>query len=380
MVIFHITNDFSGSKVYANLVSKIDYLGHEQVVYTALRSEQLIGKNTLEFKVPKSRIVYSNILTIYDRFFFRQKIRKIVSDINKKISVESFSVIHAHTWFSDGAVAYELFLKDNRPYLVTIRNTDLNIFWKYGFHLRGYALEILKAAASIVFVSPIYKKRFNKIISSYKDSTKLIEKCVVIPNGIDSFWLDNLLDNQPLRIANDYRFLYVGRFSKGKNLFKLVLSIIRLNKLGFHCSLSLVGNSQDASHRLKALGYKYDFINFLGEITSKDDLLQIYRAHDAFVMASLHETLGLVYMEAISQGLPVLYSMNEGIDGLFDDSIGVSVDPHKLDSIVAGLLKLIENKESYKFLPRQVLHNYNWNHIAIIYSTMYEKVISLNRV
>ena len=103
MSVLHITNDFSGSKVYKNLISKIDDLGLEQVVYTAIRLEHLIGRNALEFQTPNSRLIYSHLLSKRDSLFFHSKIKKIVWDLESKLNVHKFSAVHAHTWFSDGA-------------------------------------------------------------------------------------------------------------------------------------------------------------------------------------------------------------------------------------------------------------------------------------
>ena len=378
MSVLHITNDFSGSKVYKNLISKIDDLGLEQVVYTAIRLERLIGRNALEFQTPNSRLIYSHLLSKRDSLFFHSKIKKIVWDLESKLNVHKFSAVHAHTWFSDGAVAYELFLKYSCPFIITIRNTDLNLFWKFGYHLRGYALKILKAASSIVFISPSYKKRFEDIRIPDNFRASLIEKSFIVPSGIDDFWLKNLVDDKVQSAGERYSFLYVGKFTRGKNLFRLIQSIIRLNKKGVHCCISLVGNYEGADQKLKDLGKKYDFINFLGEITSNEELLKIYRSHNAFAMPSLHETLGLVYLEAISQGLPVMYSINEGIDGLFDHSVGVAVNPNSLDSIVNGLLKLIKSKEVFQFKPKEVLLKHNWQYVANIYFIIYKRIVAVN--
>ncbi len=376
MKVLHISNDFTGSKVYSNLISKIDNFGHEQIIYTAIRSIHLYGRNTLEFKVPNSKLIYSHILTNIDRFLFRRKIKRIVADIERRVNLENISLMHAHTWFSDGAVAYELYLKYNQPFLITVRNTDINLFWKYGYHLRGYAIDILTAASSVIFISPSYKRRFEKLHFPKDYGAQLLKKCFVIPSGIDEFWFNHLHVKTSSCDHEMYRFLYVGRFTKDKNISKLIDSINLLNKQGVHCTLSLVGNGHSLAKKMKALANKNDFIKFLGEIYSKEDLLKIYRSHDAFAMPSLHETLGLVYLEAMSQGLPILYSKNEGVDGLFDDSIGVAVNPNRLDCIVSGLKNLIVNKQSFRFNPSEILFNHNWNYISIIYFKLYEKIVN----
>ena len=49
----------------------------------------------------------------------------------------------------------------------------------------------------------------------------------------------------------------------------------------------------------------------------KDELLKEYRLNDIFVMPSKTETFGLVYAEAMSQGMPIIYTKNQGFDGQF---------------------------------------------------------------
>jgi glycosyltransferase involved in cell wall biosynthesis len=58
----------------------------------------------------------------------------------------------------------------------------------------------------------------------------------------------------------------------------------------------------------------------------KEKLLNNYRNSDIFIMPSYNETFGLVYIEAMSQGLPIIYTQNEGVDGYFKEgSVGYSV-------------------------------------------------------
>ena len=66
---------------------------------------------------------------------------------------------------------------------------------------------------------------------------------------------------------------------------------------------------------------------YLGKIYEKDKLQAVYAQNSIFAMPSLAETFGLVYVEAMSQGLSVLYTKGEGIDGLFEEHIGEAVTP-----------------------------------------------------
>lgn len=51
----------------------------------------------------------------------------------------------------------------------------------------------------------------------------------------------------------------------------------------------------------------------------KKQLREAFSISDIFVMPSKPETFGLVYVEALSQGLPILYAKGEGFDGYFDE-------------------------------------------------------------
>src|SRR5690554_5735910 len=145
--VLHITNDYSGSTVYMNLIRELDNLGIQQIVYNPIREQNRIEKNAIKFKTKGSKIIYRPILNYHiDRFFYPCKIIKIVKDIQNQVDLTGVDSIHAHTWYSDGGVAYELSKKYNIPYIVTIRNSDLNVFQKYLFHERSYGRKFLERA------------------------------------------------------------------------------------------------------------------------------------------------------------------------------------------------------------------------------------------
>ena len=91
-------------------------------------------------------------------------------------------------------------------------------------------------------------------------------------------------------------------------------------------------------------------------------------------MISHSETFGLVYIEALSQGLPVLYTKGQGIDGVFQEKVGeavVSTDEH---DIYKGLRKIIENYTSYQ-IEKLGLHRFSWQNIAKSYIDIYSQII-----
>ena len=68
-------------------------------------------------------------------------------------------------------------------------------------HLRKKGIKIMENASRIFFLSESYKKYvFDNYIP--KEKKNIIKKCVVIPNGIDNFWLDNIYNNQESLLEN----------------------------------------------------------------------------------------------------------------------------------------------------------------------------------
>jgi glycosyltransferase involved in cell wall biosynthesis len=372
--ILHIANDYTGSKVYNNLVKNIDRLVITQFIYTPIRQIGQIGKNNFDFHQKESKIYYQNILSLGDRFFFNKKIKKIVNNIEEQVQLNEVSLIHAHTWFSDGGVAYELYKKYNIPYIVTVRNTDLNLFFKYMIHLRRYGVEILTSAQKLVFISPIYKERLfeKESIASVKNHLEL--KSIIIPNGIDSFWLNNVKPHKILN-RNKVNLLFIGKFTKGKNVMRLLKAVEKLNIQGANCHLHLVGGGgKEEKCILEYIKLKNDF-TFQGKILAKEKLMSIYQICDIFTMPSIAETFGLVYIEALSQGLPVVYTINEGIYGFYDNSIGEAVNCKSINEIADGIDKIIKNYDDYKFDIESIMENHDWSEIAKNYSSLYKDII-----
>ena len=114
-------------------------------------------------------------------------------------------------------------------------------------------------------------------------------------------------------------------------------------------------------------------ISFLGKIFDKDKLREVFADSDLFVMASIHETFGLVYVEALSQNLPVVYTKGQGIDGLFDSSVGEGVDPLSVESIKDAIRRILTNPQSYSNASVD-FSDFDWTNIAKRYIDLYQSL------
>ncbi len=371
--ILHIANDYSGSKVYKQLCQALGRFESfpQQVVYTAVRDQQLVNRNHPDPEYDHClQVIYSNILSLYTRINFYEKRRRVLRDLSNKVSLENVGLIHAHTWYSDGAIAYELNKKYGIPYAITIRNTDINLYYKLMLHLRPLGINILRNASRIIFISKAHHVRLERALSHQKGLLDTKGKTHIIPNGVDSFWLNNLYSKgEEESIHSPFRLLYIGNFSSTKNIPRLIRSIGELNKgnaLQYH--LTIVGGSGSQVQRVKSLLAQHpESITYLGPIQDKEELKKVYRVADAFVMPSLKETFGLVYVEALSQGLPVLYSRGEGIDGIIDEHYGISCNPKSKRSIIAAIERLKSDYKRFNINPEFISTSFDWDSIATTY-------------
>src|SRR5690554_4631932 len=358
--IIHLASYFSGiSKVYEHLFDAIDKMGHNQHIYVPYRI--LEKEKEISFLNPNSKIILRPIYNQFSRFAYFYKINKAYKDIIKQLPITGIDVIHAHTWFTDGGLAYELYIKNNIPYVVTIRSTDLSMFVKYFYHTHNYAKNILLNAKEIIFLSEAYKNKVLQLPFIKKYAHDIGSKSLVIPNGIDPFWIENIQKRKE-HLSKKIQLIYIGSFIKRKNLIRLIEACDILKKKNYDLQLNLVGGSPRYSNKLKVLIEEKEYINFMGKISDKDKLIEVVRKCDIFVMPSYGETFGLVYIEALSQGIPVLYSKNDGIDGLYREKhIGEAANPFEIEDIAQKLALMIDNYKEYNFKSEAIVNNHDWN-------------------
>jgi len=370
MKILHITNDYSGSKVYMNLFQELDKIGVSQIIYHPVKDSKNINKNKITFHNNDSRIIYSkSINKSTDRLIYRIKIRKIFLDIENKVDLSKIDFIHAHTWYSDGGVAYLLSKKYNIPYILAVRSSDVNVFYKYLIFERNFGKKILNESKKIVLISKAYKNRLPEIVS-------LQNKIEIIPNGVDSFWIENTIQKKNLF---EPEILYVGSFINRKHVANLILAILLLEEKGYNVVLNLIGGGGSEQKKIEELIKLHpETIKYHGVISDKELLKDHYQRNYIFAMPSKNETFGLVYIEALLQGLPVLYTSGEGIDGYFDNKIGEKVDSFDKFEIANKIENMINNYNIYDFDTKTISIQHNWQYIAKKYIEIYNHY-SLNK-
>lgn len=367
MNILHICNDYSGSRVHQNLYLALDNLNIKQVVFCPIRYSTVPLKNEALYQ--NSKIVFSKKTSKSHRVLFKSKIKFLYKDILNKIDPSKITLSHATTLFSDGAIALQLYKDFNIPYVVAVRGTDVNLFIKYRLDLHALGKEIIANAKRVVFISDSLSQNFNNSSFAKNIKSHMNSNQIIIPNGIDTFWLKNLNPKSTKNSAK--RFLYIGKFVYNKNTLRLIQAFLNLNKKYDDIVLTLVGKGGKEEEKIRTLSEKYPKkIKLLGPIYDKKELLKVYRENDILTMPSISETFGLVYIEALIQGLPVLYAKGQGIDGTFKHNIGTAVDPKSTESIRKGMEDLMQNYDN-KQIEKIDFTPFNWDNIAKKYARIY---------
>jgi len=325
--------------------------------------------------VGKNELIYSYDFTGMDRWFYKNKTNKILSSIYKQPFINRCDVVHAHYLFSAGGVAYRLKVEKDIDYIVAVRNTDLNIFFKYGIHLRSYAMRILEAASKIVFISPTYKDAMLEKYVPEKLKKVFLNKSIIIPNGIDDYWHNNIFQRE-FDITHNLELLFVGELTANKNIPTIFKAVHLLRAKGMKVNLTLVGDGPNSTKINQLIQNDSEFIKRYKWTDSKDELRKHYRNADIFIMPSFNETFGLVYIEALSQGLPLIYTRNQGIDGYFTNGqVGYACDPTNPKEICSNIHKIIDNYVAISSRCSRAIGPFSWESIARQYESIYESII-----
>jgi len=369
--ILNINSYYLSSTVHSEFEKALIERGHTLKTIVPIQNDYKV-RDEVNAVVPEHVSIIECFNKI-DRPFFGVKQKKIMQAINK-FSFDEFDLLHAHSLFTNGYIAYKVYKKFKTPYVVTVRDTDLNIFFKRMVHLRGAGLEILKYASKVIFLSAPYREQLIKKYIPNELKGHLEKKSVIIPNGINKFWLDNA-NSAKTKDEKIIKLIFAGNIIKRKNLERVIKACDLIKLKGYKVEFQVVGKVLDKSVGRKLLNS--DLVKLRGRV-NKEELIKYYRESQIFVMPSITESFGLVYAEAMSQGMPVIYSKGQGFDGLFKEGeVGYSVDALNIDDIKDKILLVYDD---YNKLSNKCIQNvdvFSWEKLVIHYENEYKGIMGV---
>lgn len=337
MRILYVCTFYQKAMIFRDAMDHLEERGHHVIAFNAVPKGTPIDD---KFKpIMDEKVVHRECFNFYDRLCFPLKQRKIKNAIEKEIDLRDFELIHSHTLFSGGWATYQLHKKYGIPYVVTVRNTDLNVFLKIPV-FKHVAVKAINSASGVLFLSEAYRDKLLELCFHERDRSGVIEKSAIIPNGLEPFWIDHIAAPKH-QVKKPLALLYAGRIDKNKNIETTVKVLDRLNAGGIAANLTVIGQIMyDSAEALLKSHKNVTVIPFL----KKEELIRYYREADIFVMPSYHESFGRVYVEAMTQGVPVIYTQGEGFDKLFPEgTVGYSVKPDSVEEILEASKKIVDN-------------------------------------
>lgn len=376
MNILQINSGFADSKVHINLTKQIDDFGLEQTVYCPVREERLLGKNKYDSK--RTKFAYSFCIKSWYKYVYHFKRWMLYRDLKKHVNMRDFDVMHAPTLFSDGGIALKAHKEYGIPYVVAVRNTDINLYMSPKLrHTHKDGREIALNASKIYFISKGEMQEFLESEVMAPIIPQIKDKIELRPNGIEKYWHEHISYDE--RKGHD--ILYVGDYTPNKNIVCLAEAVLQLRQeKGYEDTrLIIVGGEnkstvQRTDNRIYQLLEEHpESIHALGKIYDKDKLAEVMHSCSLFAMISHHETFGLVYIEALSQNLPVIYSKGQGIDGIFDNTVGIGVNSKSVEETRNAIKTILDNHNCYSN-QHVDFTQFDWENIARKYIEDYKEV------
>ncbi len=297
-----------------------------------------------------------------------------------------YDLIHSHYWMS-GLAGLELKAAWDAPMVhmfhtlgqMKNRVAQSPEEMEGGYRIEGES-KVLEEADRIVAATPAELAQLQWL---YQADTNKIE---VIPPGVDTGHFYPIPNDEAKEFIGvppeDQMLLFVGRIEPLKGLDVLIEAI------GRYCRerrqekprlfLAVIGGETDISQetmsaemtRLQALREQYgvtDVVTFLGK-RSQDTLPYYYSAAEAVVMPSQYESFGMVALEAMACGTPVVASQVGGLAFLVQDGVtGYTVPTADPEALCHHLKMLIDNKELRRKMGEQAFafaQEYAWEKIT----------------
>ncbi len=205
-------------------------------------------------------------------------------------------------------------------------------------------------------------------------------KARVIYNGVDEKRFNPNVDRSKAReylgISDEIMILSVARLVEQKGV-KYLIDAMK----GLDAKLVILGRGPKEKalrRKTKKLGLENKVI-FVTDRIPEEMLPSMYTAADIFALPSLYEPFGLVAVEAMASGKPVVVSRVGGLKEIVTPDVGFLVEPRNPGDIASKLAILLSNpelrKEMGKNARRRVEENFTWDKIADDYNKFYDEVL-----
>ncbi|MEM1507136.1 MAG: glycosyltransferase family 4 protein [Candidatus Bathyarchaeia archaeon] len=313
-------------------------------------------------------------------FLFNHFMEKKVAAIRKH---EKFEIVHAHDWLvAPASISSKHYL--NVPLISTIHSTEVGR--SRGLHnpdsylIDGIEWWLTYESKRIIVVS-------NSMKYEVKEHFRLPdEKIDVIPNAIDSSKYSVTVNRDEVKRRfgidpSERIVLFIGRLVPQKGVEYLIMAAPKI--IGQHpeARIVIVGDGWSKEYLLNLASstgcqHKITFLGFL----SDQELIELTLSSDVLVVPSVYEPFGIVALEGMAAGVPVVASNTGGLSEIIEhDKTGFLAFRENPDSIAWGVNKILSDPGYASWLTqnakRKINEVYSWDAVARRTVETYEKAL-----
>lgn len=297
--------------------------------------------------------------------------------LKKIIKEEKIDLVHLQVW-NPASCRYGFWATKHCKIPLVITEHDP---FKLGKTKTIIKKSLLKSVSKIIAISHDNAKTLAKL---YPEHTG---KITTIHNGIDITWWQS----QFLRFTTEDRrkikeelfrahentliILCIAELHERKGQKHLIEAISKLTKEYPNVKLVFVGEGQER-HNLEKLTKRLTLTNHIVFTGRQKEIPKLLKSSDIFVLPSRREAFGLVLLEAMISGLPVIASRIGGIPEIIEDEInGILFEAQNSDELAQDLIKLIDDPEKRKKIAssgqKTVLEKFTAQKMAENYEKIY---------
>ena len=281
-----------------------------------------------KIKMPKIKekyvynMVKNGIEDLYLKFIFN------------KVKID---VMHAHSFIWGGSAGVDLGKKYDIPVMVTEHYTGYsrNLFTE---DEKEIITRTINCADKVIAVSTGLRN----------DLLKYTQKSIdIIPNMVDND-LFNLSNSSYNESKSKFIFLSVCYLMYKKGIDILLRAFSQAFKQDETAELIIAGDGEEKKNLLKICNDLNieDKVKFIGAIDRKEVAKQM-RLCNCFVLPSRHETFGVVYIEALAAGKPIIGTDTDAIFDIVDCSNGIVVKKESVDELAKAMIYIKNNYRNY---------------------------------
>ncbi|MGC8948262.1 MAG: glycosyltransferase family 4 protein [Thermoprotei archaeon] len=297
---------------------------------------------------------------------------------------KSVDIIHGHDWLvSLASISTKHFT--NKPLVFTYHSTERGrvgtLSTPDSFTIDGLEWWCGYEASRIIVTS---RSMMSEVIGSFKIPDYKIS---IIPNGIDltefNVQVDSLDVKRNIGIGEDKKLvLFVGRITSQKGVTYLIQAVPKVISVHPDARFIIVGDgwelgtvknmisTMNLGNYVKTLGFLPDHV-----------VKSLMKAADVMVIPSIYEPFGIVALEAMASGVPLVASDVGGLSEIVEhERTGLKVYPANPDSIAWGINTILSNPKWAKSMAQNALNiireKYNWDAIALKTIEVYKKAMA----